>query len=167
MPGNMPAKVKKGATTAPNDLFYEDQQLADGIAIMEERLKALKREYLERMTALAIRKEQQLSFSAELEARKEVLEAKKNEKIDVLTDCTRAYKVRERKAVEEIAKQDAALNALQETKKKLQDNLDTFGVELDSQIKSKRRVFECLRERIAEMEKEFAVLLSDVEQCAP
>ncbi|KAG5478372.1 hypothetical protein CUR178_05087 [Leishmania enriettii] len=163
----MPPKAKKGASGVSNQLYYEEQQLADDIAISEERLNALKREYLERMKALAERKEQQLFFAAELKARKAALEAKKIEKADVLTDCTRDYKVREREAVEEIAKQDAVLNALQEAKKKLQDHLDTFGAEFDSQIKSKKKEFESLRERIAEMEKEFAVLLSDVEQCAP
>ncbi|CAG9574749.1 conserved hypothetical protein [Leishmania major strain Friedlin] len=163
----MPPKAKKALTAGSKELYYEDQQLADDIVILEEKLKGLKRVYLDRMTALAERKQQELVLSAELDARKAGLEAKKSEKIDVLTDGTRVYKVRERIALQEIATQDAALHELQETKKKLQEQLETCTADFDSRIKSKKREFESLRERTADMEKEFAVLLSDVEQCSP
>ncbi|KAK7198928.1 hypothetical protein NESM_000859700 [Novymonas esmeraldas] len=163
----MPPKAKKAPTGPSNEVYYEDQQLGDDTAIFEEKLKALKRVYLDRMEALAERKQRQLMFQAELEARKADLEEKRCEKVDVLTDCTRIYKVSERKAVQEIATRDAALNALQDAKKKLQEQLDSCGTEFDSRIKGKKREFESLCERTADMEKEFAVLLSDVEQCAP
>lgn len=163
----MPPKGKKALTAGSKELYYEDQQLADDIVVLEEKLKGLKRVYLDRMTALAERKQQELVLSAELDARKAGLEAKKSEKIDVLTDGTRVYKVRERIALQEIATQDAALHELQETKKKLQEQLETCTADFDSRIKSKKREFESLRERTADMEKEFAVLLSDVEQCSP
>ncbi|CAJ1989317.1 hypothetical protein conserved [Leishmania donovani] len=163
----MPPKAKKAATAASKELYYEDQQLADDVVILEEKLKGLKRVYLDRMMALAERKKQQLILSAKLDALKAGLEAKKSEKIDVLTDGTRVYKVRERMALQEIATQDAALHELQETKKKLQDQLETCTADFDSRIKSKKRELESLRERTADMEKEFAVLLSDVEQCSP
>ncbi|KAG5503571.1 hypothetical protein JKF63_05712 [Porcisia hertigi] len=162
----MPPKGKKASTAISNELYYEDQQLADDIAVLEERLKALKRVYLDRMKALAERKHQQLVFHAELESQKAVLEAKRTEKVDVLGDCIRAYKVSERKAVEEIARQDAVVSALQEEKRKLLEKLETTAVEFDSRIRGKKKEFESLQERIADMEKEFAVLLCDVDQCA-
>lgn len=163
----MPPKAKKAPTGASNDVYYEDQQLGDDIAVYEEKLKALKRVYLDRMQALAAEKERQLVLKAQLEAGEADLEEKRCEKVDVLTDCTRAYKVSERKAVQSIAAQDVALNALQDTKKKLQDQLDSGGAEFDAQIRGKKKEFESLCERTADMEIEFVVLLADVEQCAP
>ncbi|CAJ1026060.1 hypothetical protein, conserved [Leishmania lindenbergi] len=163
----MPPKVKKVSTAASNELYYEDQRLADEIVILEERLNALKKVYLDRMKALAEQKQQQLVFSAELEERTALLEGKKSEKADVLTDSTRVYKVRERMAVQDIVMQDAALNALQEAKRKLQDQLEACSADFDSRIKSKKREFESLCERTTDMEKEIAMLLSDVEVCSP
>lgn len=163
----MPPKAKKAATAASKELYYEEQQLADDIVVLEEKLKCLKRVYLDRMMALAERKQQQLVLSTELDARNAELEAKRSEKVDVLTDGTRVYKVREGIALQEIATQDAALHELQETKKKLEGHLETCTADFDSRIKSKKRELESLRERTADMEKEFAVLLSDVEQCSP
>ncbi|GET89087.1 hypothetical protein, conserved [Leishmania tarentolae] len=163
----MPPKAKKASTAASKELYYEEQQLADDITILDERLKALKRVYLDRMMGLAEQKQQQIVLSAELDARKANLEAKKSEKVDVLTDGTRVYKVRERVALQEIAAQDASLHELHETKKKLEDQLEMCSADFDSRIKSKKKEFESLRERTSDMEKDFAVLLSDVQQCSP
>lgn len=163
----MPPKAKNAPAAGINNDFYEEQQLADDIVILEERLKALKRVYLDRMEKLAEKKQRQLELQTLLQAREAELQLKKDEKADVLTDCTRIYKVDEQKAVREVVTLDASLNTLQEAKRKTQGQLEECTTNYDNRIKGKKREHESLCARTANMEKEFASLLSDVVQSAP
>ncbi|KPA79369.1 hypothetical protein ABB37_05809 [Leptomonas pyrrhocoris] len=163
----MPPKAKKNPASGSSNSFYEEQQLADDTVILEEKLKALKRVYLARMEKLAEKKQQQLELEKTVSTCGEGLQLKKDERTDVLTDCTRVYKVDEQKAVREVAKLDASLNDLQEAKRKTQSKIEECTADFDNRIKGKKREYEFLCERTANMEKEFATLLSDVAQSAP
>ncbi|KPI83948.1 hypothetical protein ABL78_7003 [Leptomonas seymouri] len=163
----MPPKAKKAAASWTNSDFYEEQRLSDDTVVLEERLKALKGVYLARMEKLAEKKQQQLELEMVLHAREDGLQLKKDERVDVLTDCTRVYKVHEQKAVSEIVKLDASLNALLEAKRKTQTQIDECIADFDNRLKLKKREYESLCEQIANMEKEFASLLSDIAQSAP
>jgi membrane-associated HD superfamily phosphohydrolase len=163
----MPPKAKKTPAAGASTDYYGEQQLADETVIMEEKLRALKCVYLERMEKLAEKKQLQLELETVVQAREAELQLKKDEKADVLTDYTRVYKVDEQKAVRDVAVLDAALNSLQEVKRKTQNQLEESTADYDSQIKSKKREYELLCERMANMEKEFVSLLSDVAQSAP
>lgn len=163
----MPPKSKKAPTAGASNDFYEEQQLADDIVVQEEKLKALKRVYLIRMEKLAEKKQQQLALEIVAEARESELLLRKDERSDVLTDCTRVYKVDEQEAVRKVAKLDELLNALQDAKRKMQYQIEECTADFDNRIKGKKKEHESLCERTATMEKEFASLLSDVAQNAP
>lgn len=161
----MPPKAPgKGGSKGPsNELYYEDQHLSDEIIMLNLRLSALKAVFVDRMETTAQKQKERLATQSALAKEEENLGEKKEEKTDVLADYTRQYKTDEREAIAKITELDACVNRLLEEKVYLQKQIEETEKQYDVKIREKKQQFESLCQREAEMEREFQVILGDIE----
>lgn len=160
----MPPKSQKNSSSANKELYNEEQRLGDEIGVLTARLEALKNVYLSRIESLAIHKKEEANLKMTLQQRESLLEDKRADRVDILTDFTRYYKVEEAELIKKIATLDSSLTSLQVERAKLQEELDATAVTQERRIKSKRTEIDTLSSRISDMEKEFTVMLSDIKQ---
>lgn len=156
-------KGKGGAKGPSNELLYEEQRLSDEIVSLTLRLAALKAAFVDRMEATAKSQKEKLGKQADLTKEEDKLKEKKEEKVDILADFVRQHKTDEREAIAKITDLDASVNRLLEEKIRLQKETDETEKIFDGKIKERKQQFEALCQREAEMEREFAVILGDVE----
>lgn len=165
MPPKAPGKGGKGGKGGfSNEDYYEDQRLTDEIVILNLRLAALKSEFVDRMEKTAQKQKEKLLTEASLNAEEEKLQEKREERVDILADFTRQYKTDEREAIAKISELDAKVNKLLEEKINLQKEIEDTEKQYDARIKEKKQKFDALCQREAEMEREFQVILGDIEE---
>lgn len=165
MPPKAPAKGK-GSKGPSSEIFYEDQRLSDEICRLSLRLAALKNVFLDRMEKIAQKQKERALVQSALCKEEAMLFDKKEEKIDILADFTREYKTDERQFIFRITDLDGRVNNLLEEKSNLQRQIEEIEKQFDQKIKEKKQQFESLCQRETEMEREFQVILCDVEESA-
>lgn len=153
----------KKASGPTNETLYEDQRLSDEIVMYTLRLAALKNEFVNRMEKTAEKQKEKLLAESSLAKEEERLEEKKEEKVDILADFTRQYKTDEREMITKITELDGNVNKQLEIKINLQKEIEDTEKEFDLKIKEKKQKFDALCAREAEMEREFQVILGDIE----
>lgn len=162
MPPKAPLKGK-GAKGPSNEIYYEDQRLSDEISRLTLRLSALKTVFLDSMQKTAEQQREKLAVQSALSRKETSLIDKKEEKNDIIADFTREYKTDEREMIAKITALDERANNLLEEKISLQRQIEDTEKQFEIKIKEKKQHFDSLCQREAEMEREFQVILSDVE----
>lgn len=165
MPPKAPAKGK-GSKGPSSEVYYEDQRLSDEICRLTLRLSALKNVFLDNMERTAEKQKERLLVQVALSKEEAKLADKKEEKVDILADFTREYKTDEREFISRIIEVDGRVNNLLEEKASLQRQIEETEKQYDIKIKEKKQQFESLCQRETEMEREFQVILCDVEESA-
>lgn len=162
----MPPKSgkKSGPKGPPNEIYYEDHSVSDDIVAVTLRMEALKKAYVDRMEEAVKKQQQNLALTETLAETERMFMEKTEERQDVLADYTRQYKTDEREKIAALASLDSKLNRLQEERLKLEKAVDECEASFDKKIKEKRSQVVAIAQRTAEMEKEFAAMLSDVQQ---
>lgn len=160
----MAAKRKNGAKGPPNDVYYEDQSLSDQIIILNLRISAMKKMYVDEMEESVKVQQKHIELSHELQESELRLAEKNSERADVLMDYVRQYKTDERETIMKIADLHKAIHGLQEETSKIQKQAEECEAQYDKQIKEKRQETLDISQRMAQMEKEFTAMLADIEQ---
>lgn len=161
----MPPKAAKPvANAATNAMYYEEQRVSDAAVALALRLAALKKAYVDRMERTAALRQQHILLTRTLCEEEEKLQAKRDERMDVLTDYARQYRTDERDSIAELALLDTSVNRLQDEKAQLQRQIEETETFHDQQIKEMKAQHEELLQKVNEMEKQFTAMLEDIQQ---
>ncbi|KAG8348186.1 hypothetical protein TRVL_01001 [Trypanosoma vivax] len=159
----MPPKEIRKTQKSDVEMPDEEMQLNDDIIKASLRLSALKAVHAERMEEIVMLKREREKLSAACAVSEAEASAATTDRFDILTDFARQYRTDESARISVATKLDALFNDLCEEKIKLNNELKRTETEYDEALSAARAECEALSSRIADMEKEFDIIINDTE----